>query len=107
VSVGVLLALGVTLVVETPIVASFFRDEAARMALVSVATNICTNLAMNMLLFQAAPSYSTYLLVGEIAAVLLEAAVYYSASREHELGRALAASALANAASFGAGLVLF
>lgn len=102
-----LVALAVTVAVEVPIVALVFPRERARMALACAIATSATNLAMNLLLYPRVGSVDTYLLVGEIGATLAEAAVYYAASREHDVGRALLASALANAASFGAGLVLF
>lgn len=101
----VVTALVVTLVVEVPIVALVFRREAGRMALVAAAATGLTNLAMNALLFGRV-SYLAYLGIGEVGATLLEAAAYYFGSRERNLGRALVASALANAASFAAGLLL-
>jgi hypothetical protein len=100
----VLVALATTLAIETPIVVLFHWHEATRMAVVAIATNVCSNVAMNTLLFAAAPSHSSFLLIGEVGALVIEAAAYYFASRSRELGRALAASAIANAASFAAGL---
>jgi hypothetical protein len=45
--------------------------------------------------------------LGEALALALEAALYAAVARPLELGRALAASALANGASFAAGLLAF
>lgn len=101
----VLTALVVTLAVEVPIVALVFRREAGRMAVVAAVATAATNLAMNVLLFGRVP-YLVYLGVGEVGATLLEAGAYFAASRERDLGRALVASALANAASFAAGLLV-
>jgi hypothetical protein len=102
-----LIALAVTLAVEVPIVAWVFRGQRARMALACALATSATNLAMNTLLYPRAGSYDAYILIGEIGATLVEAAVYYAVDRDHDPGRALLASALANAASFGAGLLLF
>ena len=101
----VLTALVVTLAVEVPIVALVYRREAVRMALVAAMATTATNLAMNLLLFGHVP-YLVYLGVGEVGATLLEATAYRFASRERNLGLALVASAIANAASFSAGLLL-
>lgn len=103
----VLVALAVTIVVEVPIVALVYPRERARMALACAIATSATNLGMNLLLYRRVGSYDTYILIGEISATLVEAAVYWVVSREHEVGRALLASALANGASFSAGLLLF
>lgn len=100
----VLLALAVTVLIEVPVVALIYRTQRLRMALVCALATTATNLAMNTLLLGAADSYASYLLVGEIGALLIEAGVYVLASRDHELGRALLASAAANGLSFGLGL---
>lgn len=102
----VLFALSVTLAVETPIVAALYPGERTRMALVAFVTNVVTNVSMNTLLFQMARSYASYLLIGETAAVLFETLAYFILARHRDFGRALVASAVANAASYGAGLVL-
>lgn len=72
-----------------------------------VVANAATNLAMNFLLVRAHFSYDPMLLAGESAALLAETCVYAVVDREHDWARALTASAAANLASFGAGLVLF
>ena len=104
--VRIALALAITLAVEVPIVAALYRSERLRMAICCALATGATNLAMNGPWLRMAGSYADYLLVGEIAALGIEAVAYVAVSREHEIGRALLASALANAASFGAGLVL-
>ena len=100
-----LLALLITLVLEVPAVALFYPQERARMALACAGATTFTNVVMNTVLLRMATSYASYLLVGEIAAVLLEAAVYAVVSKRREVGRALLASAVANSLSFGAGLI--
>lgn len=104
---AVLIALVVTLVCEVPIVALLYRGERGRMALTCAIATGATNLAMNTLLLGSAGSYSKYLLSGEIGALLIEAGVFVLVSRDHDVARALVASALANAASFGIGLLWF
>jgi peptidoglycan biosynthesis protein MviN/MurJ (putative lipid II flippase) len=100
-------ALALTLVIEVPTVAFFYAGERKRLAIACAIATTATNLAMNTWLYHAVRSYDVYLLVGEIGAVLVEALVYWGASREHELGRAILASAVANAASFAVGWKVF
>jgi hypothetical protein len=102
-----LAALAITLAVEVPIVALFYRGRGLRMIAACVLANAATNLAMNLLLVRAHLAYDATLLTGESAALLAEACVYGVVDREHDWARALTASAAANLASFGAGLVLF
>jgi len=102
-----LVALLVTLALEVPVVALCYPRERLRMGLGCLGATAVTNVAMNGLLLPVSPSYAFYLLVGETAALVLEATVYLALSRDHELGRAALASALANSLSFGAGLLLW
>lgn len=69
-----------------------------RMAVVALVTTVVTNLAMNVWLARMFTSQSQFVVVGELAAFVVEAAVYYAVSRDPH--RALCASAFANAASF-------
>lgn len=101
-TLAVLTALVVTLALEVPIVALFYRREWRRMAVVAAVATTITNLLMNLVLFGRVP-YLVYLGAGEVGATLVEAAAYFVASRDRGLGLALLASALANAASFAAG----
>jgi hypothetical protein len=99
-----LVAALVTVAIETPIVAAFYNKTRMRMALVCAVATALTNLAMNLYL----PRYTTaasFLVIGELAAFVIEAGVYLVATPGEPL-RAAAASATANAASFGAGLLL-
>jgi hypothetical protein len=101
-------ALGITLALEVPIVAAFYGGQRARLAAAAVVANVGTNVAMNVLLVRSSrDSYDTTLLAGEAVALLLEAVVYAAVDRKHDLVKALTASAAANLASFGAGLLLF
>lgn len=100
----VLLALAITVLIEAPVVALLYRRQRWRMALVCAVTTAVTNLAMNTVLLASAGSYESYLLAGEIGALLIEAGIYVLASTDHEIARALVASAAANALSFGVGL---
>jgi hypothetical protein len=94
----ILRTLIVTLLIEAPIVGLVYRRLA--MALVCLVTTGVTNFVMNRFLFRAASSAEQYILIGEIGAVLLEAVVYWLVARNEGAARALAASALANTASF-------
>ena len=100
-------ALVVTLVCEVPLVALVFKGQRLRMAVVAAVTTGVCNLSMNLLLLPLFTSYSRFILLGELGAVLLEAGVYAVAAKPREPSRALLASALANTASFIAGVVVF
>jgi hypothetical protein len=102
---AVLVALVVTLVLEVPLVAAFYPRQRARMALVALAANVCTNLTLNVILPGISPLRGHHVLVGEILAVLVEWAAYAAASRPPDVGRALAVSGLANALSYAVGPV--
>ena len=95
---GVMFALAITAAVEPPIVAAVFPQRRLRMALVALVTTAVTNVAMNLWLARVFTSPNKFVVVGELGAFLVEAAVYYAVSRD--LQRAFCASAFANAASF-------
>ena len=99
-----LLALGVTLAVEVPLVALLFPGRRARMAVACALATTATHVFMHFALPRFLPSPRDVLLVGETVAVGFEAGVYALVSRD--LGRSLVASALANSASYGAGLII-
>lgn|SRR5512145_271306 len=94
-----------TLGVEVPIVACFYRGQRKRMAITALLATSTTNLAMNLVLLPWANSIFQYLVVGETAAVLVEAALYWRVDRAHRLDQALITSAIANSASFLLGLL--
>jgi peptidoglycan biosynthesis protein MviN/MurJ (putative lipid II flippase) len=94
-----------TLIVEVPIVAGFYCKQWRRMAAIAACATTVTNLAMNLLLPQLAGSEFRFLLIGESAALTVEALVYYIAAKERGVGHAILASAVANTVSFGLGLV--
>jgi len=99
-TVAVLLALVITVAVEVPIVALVFAGQRRRMAIVAAVTTGITNLLMNTLLRQTVADNLTFLHLGELGALVIEAGVYFLASKPREPGRAIAASALANATSY-------
>jgi len=101
------LALLITIMVEVPIVAACYSGQRLRMAAVCAATTTCTHLAMHFVLPQLVGSFGQFILLGELGALLVEAMVYWLASRPRDLGLALVASALANALSYGVGLLVF
>jgi O-antigen/teichoic acid export membrane protein len=96
-----LVALIVTLVIETPIVVACYPRERARIAVVAVLANVATNLLLNLVLVSRG-----HLVMGELIALVVETASYAVASRDRDVVRALAASAAANLASFALGPVL-
>ena len=101
-----LLALGITLLIEVPLVAAVFEGQRLRMAVVAALATTATHLLMHFALPPLVGSYAAMVLVGELAATGIEAGVYVAASRPRRVGHALVASGLANAASYGAGLLL-
>jgi len=97
-----------TVGLEAPTVAVCYpRGQRLRMAVACVIATTATNLAMNTFLARTASSYVQYLLIGESCALLLEAAVYLAVSKPRDIPRAVAASAAANALSFGAAWLLW
>jgi hypothetical protein len=102
----VLTAFALTVAIEVPLVALVFKGQRVRMALVCAITTGATNLFMNTVLRTLIHDRGLAITVGELGALAIEAAVYALASRPRDLPRALFASALANAASYVAGLVL-
>jgi hypothetical protein len=98
-----ILAAGVTCLIEVPLVALFFPGERLRMAGVALVANVATNLTLNVLLPAWGYRGAHWLFWGELAVMLVEAAVYVLLSRGRDLGRALLASGLGNASSFAWG----
>lgn len=96
----------VTVAVESPCVAAVYPGERWKMAGVCAVATSVTNVAMNVLLPRWLGVGLAFLLVGEIGALVIEALVYALVRRPRDVGRALVASAVANAASFSVGLVL-
>jgi hypothetical protein len=103
------LALAVTLIVEMPIVAAFYPGQRIRMALACAIATTATTLALNVALARAHLAWGEALVSGESIALVIEAAVYAYVAQRGERGwsRALAASAAANLASYGAGRLFF
>jgi peptidoglycan biosynthesis protein MviN/MurJ (putative lipid II flippase) len=95
-----------TLLVEVPIIARFYAKQWRRMAATCAIATSLTNLSMNVLLPSWATSVLSFLVIGETAALLLEAMVYCLVDRGRCLGQALIASAVANTASFALGLLM-
>ncbi|MFH2006799.1 MAG: hypothetical protein ABI333_09465 [bacterium] len=103
----VAIALAITLAIEVPVVAALYSGQRRRMALACAASTTVTNLAMNLLLVRVMADPQQALLCGEILALVLEAVTYIVVSRTRDVGRALVASGLANALSFGAGWLVY
>lgn len=101
-----LFAWAVTVAIEAPCVAAVYPGERWKMAGVCALATSATNLAMNVLLPRWLGVGLAFLIVGELGALLIEAAIYALVRRPRDVGRALVASALANGASFTVGLLL-
>lgn len=101
---GYLLALGLTIAVEVPVVAAFFPGRRLRLALTCAVTTTVTHLLLHFGFPAVLPRAVSALWFGEAFATLAEAAAYWAAARQP--GRALVASAVANGLSFVAGLLL-
>ena len=102
-----LIALAITLAIEVPVVAAFFPGQRGRMAAACAAATTVTHLTMHFVLPGLTSSFGQFILVGEVGALAVEAGVYWLVSQPREPGRALAASAVANLLSYGAGLLYF
>jgi hypothetical protein len=101
-----LVALGVTLAIEVPVVAAVFAGQRRRMAMVALLTTTTTHLLMHFLLPHYTHHPDQWLLWGEVGALAVEAIAYGLLSRPRDPGRGLLASGVANGLSFGAGVVL-
>lgn len=101
-----MLALALTLGVEVPIVAALYPGQRARLAVIAAFASTATHLTLHFALPRLVPA-AQVMLLGEALALLGEALAYGVLSRPRDLGRALVASALANAASFGLGILVF
>ncbi|MGC4064059.1 MAG: hypothetical protein QM784_05350 [Polyangiaceae bacterium] len=95
-----------TVVVESPIVALVYRTRWQKMATAAAITTGLTNLGMNTVLSGGTSNGLPFtLVVGESFALFFEAFVYARLEPHRGRGRALIASAVANSASFGLGLL--
>lgn len=99
-------AFTLTVLVEPVMIAFFYRDRWAIMALVAFVATASTHLAMHWVLPSYIADIDTRLFVGEIGALLLEALAYWAFDPRHRAGLALMASASANTASFLFGIAL-
>jgi hypothetical protein len=98
-----LAALGLTVLVEVPIVAALYPGRRVRMAATCAVATVATHLLLTFGFPRVLPPGSA-LLAGELFATVGEAAAYAVVGREP--GRALVASALANGCSFGLGMLV-
>jgi hypothetical protein len=103
---GVWLALAVTLAIEVPVVVLLFPGQRVRMGIAALVANTATNLVLNLLLPRLPGIGSHHVVVGEVFALVGEAAIYAAVSRPRSLSRALVASGLGNGLSFAAGGLL-
>ena len=105
--VAYLISLIVTIAIEVPIVAWFFKGQRLRMSLVCLVTTSVTHLAMHHLLPQFIETRIQWILIGEAFALIFEAAAYTCVSRPRSFSRALMASGLANMTSYAAGILVW
>ncbi len=101
------IALAITIGLEAPVIAFFFPGQRRRMVITCVVATCVTHSFMHFVLPRLVHTYDQWILIGEMAALLLEALAYWFFSRPRDLGRALIASAIANTLSYTAGLVIF
>ncbi len=104
VDAGYLLALGVTLVLELPVVMLLFRSQWKRLALSCLVATAMTHWLMHFIVPLITSSYLSYLIVGESFATFGEGLAYGVAAEPTNFIRGLMASALANGLSYGVGL---
>ena len=100
-------ALGLALVLEIPVVALCFPGQRLRLAITCAVATTVTHFFMHFGLAPLVSSLAQFVVVGELQAVVLEAAAYWLASHPRSLKRALVASLCANGSSFVVGLLLF
>ncbi|MBX3229052.1 MAG: hypothetical protein KIT84_01840 [Labilithrix sp.] len=104
---GATAALLVTLVVEAPIVIAFHPRVRGRAAVLALVANAVTNTLLNRVWLDILPWPAVALVSGEALSFAAEAFVYARLlDPRGDGGRAIAASAAANLASFLAGPVL-
>lgn len=102
---AVLLPLLYTICLEVPVVALLYPGHRKRLAAVCLVATSLTLLNMHLLLPQLIDDHALVVVVGEVIALGAEAAAYILAHGAGGWSRALVASALANALSFGASQV--
>jgi hypothetical protein len=95
-----------TVFVESPIVATVYRTTWKKMAITAAVTTGVTNWGMNALRAIGPYDGAISLVVAETLVLFVEALVYAHMEPRGGRGRALMASAVANSASFGLGLLL-
>ena len=102
------LAFGLTLTLELVVLLAVFRHEhrTARVVLAAAVGNLLTHPIVYLVLPRVLEAYSTYLIVAELFAFGVEIPVILALVRPSPWYRAVGASALANGASYLAGLVL-
>ncbi len=96
-----------TLAVEIPIYALLTRRIVAPTRAILAAV-ICSTITHPLLIYgwpRLMPDYRTYIVSGEILVAILESVIFYVVARPIPWSRAIAASFIANAASFGLGVL--
>ena len=101
--ISALRALGATILLEVPTVALFYPGQRVRMASAALIVNIVTNLTLNLVLPNIAPFREHHELIGEVLALVVEAATYTLVARPRDIARALAVSGVCNLLSYEVG----
>lgn len=105
-SPGYLIALGVTLAVEVPLVAAAFPEERLRMAVCALVATTVTHVGMHLVTPITTEMLYLWLVVGELGAFVLEGSAYAVATKKRGILWAFAVSLVANAASFSMGWLM-
>jgi len=99
-------ALGLTVAVEVPVVVALYPGQRLRLGAICCVATTLTHALLFLVLFRFVALTSWTLVLAESGALVAEAVAYAAASRPRSMPRGLMASALANAASFGLGLLV-
>lgn len=97
-----------TLAVEVPLFVLLVRREVSplRAALAGAAGTCLTHPLLWLVWTQLVPDYTLYIVSGELLVAAIETLTFFALARPVSFRRALAASFLANGASYGTGLVI-
>ena len=101
-------SLGFTLAVEVPVFVLFARGQvpAGRAALAGAAGTLLTHPVLWFLWPRFFHDYTSFIVTGEILVAVIEGFTFFALARSLRLSRAISASFIANAASYGLGALL-
>ncbi|MCC6159250.1 MAG: hypothetical protein IT350_14465 [Deltaproteobacteria bacterium] len=97
-----------TLAIEIPIYALLSRPIVAPSRAILAAV-LCSTITHPILIYgwpRLMPDYQTYIVSGEILVAIVESTIFYIVARPISWSRAIAASFMANGASFGIGVLV-